>query len=139
MFVEGMVSLPRSGDVAAFERALIDARTAGATVVRAGALSGRRYETFATAQAWTEWRRITLDALKLALPLLEKHRMQLALENHKDWTLEELEPLLKSYASEYLGVCLDFGNNIALLDDRMEVAEDLAPHAVSTHVKDMAH
>lgn len=138
MFVEGMVSLPRNGDVAAFERALIDAKAAGATVVRAAALSGRRYETFATTQAWTEWRGQTLAALKLALPIVEKHRMQLALENHKDWTLEELEPMLKSYSSEYLGVCLDFGNNIALLDDPVEFAERLAPYAVSTHVKDMA-
>lgn len=137
MFVEGMVSLPRNGDVAAFERALLDSKAAGATVVRAAALSGRRYETFATAQAWTEWRSQALAAIKLALPIIEKHRMQLALENHKDWTLEELEPMLASYSSEYLGVCLDFGNNIALLDDPMEFAERLAPYALSTHVKDM--
>jgi len=137
MFLEGMVSLPRNGDVAAFERALLDAKAAGTTVVRSAALSGRRYETFATVQAWTEWRNQALAALKLAVPIVEKHRMQLALENHKDWTLEELEPILASYSSEYLGVCLDFGNNIALLDEPMEFAERLAPYAMSTHVKDM--
>jgi len=137
MFVEGMVPLPRNGDVAAFERVLLDAKAAGATVVRSAALSGRRYETFATVQAWTEWRNQALAAIKLALPIVEKHRLPLALENHKDWTLEELEPMLASYSSEYLGVCLDFGNNIALLDDPMEFAERLAPYALSTHVKDM--
>ncbi|HEV8148440.1 MAG TPA: TIM barrel protein [Bryobacteraceae bacterium] len=137
MFLEGMVSLPRNGDVAGFERALLDAKASGATVVRSAALSGRRYETFATTQAWIDWRRQALDALKLAVPILEKHRMPLALENHKDFTLEELEPLLASYSSEYLGVCLDFGNNVALLDDPMEFAERMAPYALTTHVKDM--
>jgi sugar phosphate isomerase/epimerase len=35
-------------------------------------------------------------------------------------------------------VCLDTGNNIALLDDPMAVVETLAPYAITTHVKDMA-
>jgi sugar phosphate isomerase/epimerase len=52
--------------------------------------------------------------------------------------VEEHERLLKSYSSEYLGACLDFGNNIALLDDPMEVVERLAPYTLTTHVKDMA-
>jgi L-ribulose-5-phosphate 3-epimerase UlaE len=33
---------------------------------------------------------------------------------------------------------VDVGNNIALLEDPMEVVEALAPYAVSTHLKDMA-
>ena len=35
------------------------------------------------------------------------------------------------------GACLDFGNNISLLDDPMDVVEQLAPYALTTHVKDM--
>lgn len=46
--------------------------------------------------------------------------------------------MLKSYSSEYPGACLDFGNNIALLDDPMEVIEKLAPYTVTTHLKNMA-
>jgi sugar phosphate isomerase/epimerase len=45
--------------------------------------------------------------------------------------------ILKSYSSEYLGVCIDTGNNISLLDDPIEVVRAFAPYAVATHVKDM--
>src|ERR1700694_3694396 len=45
---------------------------------------------------------------------------------------------MKDKSSEYLGVCLDTGNNIALLDNPMDVIERLAPYALSTHFKDMA-
>jgi len=37
-----------------------------------------------------------------------------------------------------LGVCLDTGNNIALLDNPASAIDTLAPYAISTHFKDMA-
>ena len=137
MWIEGMVSIPRNGDMAAFERSLIDSKAAGATVVRAAMLSGRRYETFSTLAEWKKWVDQSHEALRLAIPIVEKQKVILAIENHKDWTLDEMLRLLRTYSSDYLGVCLDFGNNIALLDDPMETLEALAPYARSTHVKDM--
>jgi sugar phosphate isomerase/epimerase len=71
------------------------------------------------------------------LAVVEKHRLPLALENHKDWVADEMAALMKDKSSEYLGVCLDTGNNIALLDDPMMVVEKLAPFTLSTHIKDM--
>ncbi|SPE40578.1 exported hypothetical protein [Candidatus Sulfopaludibacter sp. SbA3] len=62
-----------------------------------------------------------------AYPIAEKYRHPLELENHKDWTADELTALLTQYGSEYLGVCLDTGNTLSLLDDYMEVVELLAP------------
>ena len=137
MWIEGMVSVPRTGDAAAFERSLIDAKAAGATVVRAAMLSGRRYESFTALAEWKKWVDESYEALRLIIPILEKQKITLAIENHKDWTLEELQRLLRTYSNEYLGVCVDFGNNISLLDDPMETVETLAPYARSTHVKDM--
>ena len=137
MWIEGMVSVPRNGDTGVFERALIDARTAGATVVRVALLSGRRYESFTTLDDWKNWVVQTQEAIKLVVPVIERQRIVVAIENHKDWTLEEMVHLLRNYSSEYLGVCFDFGNNIALLDDPVEMAETLAPYTRSTHVKDM--
>jgi sugar phosphate isomerase/epimerase len=137
MWVEGMVSIPRNGDLTAFERSLQDAKIAGATVVRGAMLSGRRYESFASLAEWKRWVDQSHEAIRLALPILEKQKITLAIENHKDWTLEDLQRLLRTYQSENLGVCLDFGNNIALLDDPLEVVETLAPYAKATHVKDM--
>lgn len=138
MYIEGMVSIPRNGDMAPLEKSLADASAAGVKVVRAAMLSGRRYETFATLADWKKWVDQTHLALQKAMPVIEKHKVIVALENHKDWTLEDFIRLLKTYSSEYLQVCLDFGNNIALLDDPMEVIEGLAPYAKSTHIKDMA-
>ncbi len=137
MYIEGMVPLPANGDTSAFEKSIQDAKDAGAVCVRAGALSGRRYETFASL---ADWRKFVSDSqrnIAAAVPILEKHKMPLALENHKDWTADELAALMKSHSSEYLGVCLDFGNNISLLDHPMNVVELLAPFSIATHVKDM--
>jgi 3-oxoisoapionate decarboxylase len=137
MWIEGMAPIPRNGDMAALERSLMDAKAAGATVVRAAMLSGRRYESFTTLADWKKWVDQSHEALRLAMPVIERQKIVVAIENHKDWTAEELVRLLRTYSSPYLGVCLDFGNNIALLDDPMEVVEALVPFARSTHVKDM--
>lgn len=138
MYVEGMVSIPRNGDMSALERGLMDAKAVGALAVRVAMLSGRRYESFPTLAEWKQWVEQSHAALRLALPLIERHKVIVAIENHKDWTLEEFQRLLKTYESEYLQVCWDFGNNIALLDDTMEMVAALARYTKSTHIKDMA-
>lgn len=46
--------------------------------------------------------------------------------------------VLKQINSEWIGVTLDFGNSIALLEDPMHVVETLVPYTFTTHVKDMA-
>lgn len=138
MWIEGMVSVPRNGDTASFEQSLLDAKAAGATVVRAAMLGGRRYESFTKLEDWKRWVDQSRGAVELVVRLLDRHKVVLAIENHKDWTLDEMQGLLKTYESEYLGCCFDFGNNIALLDDPMDMAVTLAPYVKATHVKDMA-
>ena len=110
----------------------------GPCVFACAALGGRRYENFSTCATG---RRSSLEvkaAIDRALPIVLASELPLAIENHKDWTAEELAALMKERSSEYLGVCLDTGNNIALLDDPMDTIETLAPYALSTHFKDMA-
>ncbi len=137
MYIEAILPFPKGGDTAQFERALLNAKTVGATCGRSGALSGRRYETFSSLAEWQQFVSQSKAGLKAALPLLEKHKFALGLENHKDWTLEEMIPILKENSSEYLGACLDFGNNISLLDEPMTFVQQIAPYAITTHVKDM--
>jgi 3-oxoisoapionate decarboxylase len=137
MYVEAIVSLPRNEDAAAFEKVVQNAKAMGATCVRANA-GGRRYEDFSTLADFEKFKTRALTAIKIAVPIAEKYKMPLAIENHKDFTLVEQVALFKGYSSEYFGSCLDFGNNIALCEDPMEVAEKLAPFAITTHVKDMA-
>jgi sugar phosphate isomerase/epimerase len=137
MYLEVMAGLPRGNDPGAFERTVVAAKEVGAVALRAGALGGRRYETFNTLADWQTFVRDSHAAIERAMPVLDRHRIAMGLENHKDWTLEEFTALLKSKSSEWLGVCLDTGNNISLLDDPMELIETLAPYTVSTHLKDM--
>lgn len=124
-------------DPSEFEQTVRMAKEAGATSLRAVCLAGRRYETFSTLEEWKAAVAEFHKRIARTVPIVERHRMPLGLENHKDWTLEEHLALLRQYSSEYLGVCLDTGNNISLLDDPMEVVEKLAPFTVNTHVKDM--
>jgi sugar phosphate isomerase/epimerase len=136
MHVEIIVELPQADTTAQFEQHVAAARRAGA--LRAACLSGRRYETFGTLEEWKRFVAESRGRLRLAAPIAERYKLPLGIENHKDWTAEELGALLKEYSSEYLGACIDFGNNLALLDDPLVVVEALAPYVVTTHVKDMA-
>src|SRR4030095_12859116 len=87
MYIEGMVSIPRSGDMSALEKGLADSQSIGVTVARAAMLSGRRYESFKSLKEWKAWVDQSHNALRLALPVIEKYKVIVALENHKDWTL----------------------------------------------------
>lgn len=138
MYLEVIVSLPQKSDATDFERHVAAARQAGAVCLRSACLNGRRYENFNRLDEWQSFVAESHQRIALAVPVLEKHRIPLGLENHKDWTADEMVALIEHHKSEFLGVCLDAGNNIALLDDPMEVITKLAPFAVSTHFKNMA-
>ena len=139
LYLEGSIGLPKKADdVAKFEQDVANAREAGAQILRTVCSSGRRYETYHSAQAFQDMRKNALVSLRLAEPVLRKHKVRLGIENHKDWRAPELVDVLKQINSEWIGVTLDFGNSIALLEDPMAVVQTLVPYVVSTHVKDMA-
>jgi 3-oxoisoapionate decarboxylase len=139
MYFEAQTTLPRQSlEVAPFEADVRLAKEAGAEVMRTALLSGRRYETFDSAEAFQRFREQSWQSLTLAEPILRRHRLRLAVENHKDWLVAEFLGLLRMLSSEYVGVCVDTGNNLALLEEPMSVVEALAPFAFSSHLKDMA-
>ena len=76
--------------------------------------------------------------MQLAEPVLSKYRMRLGIENHKGWRAAEQAAWLKRLGSEWVGVCLDFGNNLALCEDPMDTLRILAPYTFYAHIKDMA-
>jgi sugar phosphate isomerase/epimerase len=138
MYVEGSVRTPKDkADVERFEKEIATSRECGATVVRTVMLGGRRYETFRTAKDYAAFAEQALPSLRLAEPVMAKHKATLAVENHKDFRTDELNGVMKAISSEHVGVCVDTGNNIALLERPSETAEALAPWAVSCHLKDM--
>jgi sugar phosphate isomerase/epimerase len=138
LFVELSANAKSLEDDASFADLAALARRLGAPRVRVAILHGRRYEDFKTMAAWREfadhWRQ-TLPRLKAAL---DRQRLPVGIENHKDWRADELIALLRSVDSPYLGACIDFGNNISLLEDPLDTVTKLAPYAVTTHLKDMA-
>ena len=138
MYLEVIISLPQNEDVADFERDVAAARRAGAVCLRSACLNGRRYENFTSLDQWNSFVAESHRRIALAVPVVEKYRMALGLENHKDWTADEMVALMERHSSEFLGVCLDTGNNIALLDDPRDVVAKLAPFAVTTHFKNVA-
>jgi len=138
MYIEVMAELPKASEAEGFERTVAAAKAVNALCIRSAALSGRRYETFSQLSDWQDFVQRSMAAIDRALPIVTKQQVPLAIENHKDWTAEELASLVKDRSSEYLGVCLDTGNNIALLDSPAGAIETLAPYALCTHFKDMA-
>ena len=138
LYLEGSISLPgKKEDVSRFEQEVINAKEAGAQVLRTVASAGRRYEILHSSKDFQEAQNNALASLQLAEPVLSKHKVKLAVENHKDWLSKEFVSMLQEVKSEWVGVTLDFGNSIALLEDPMEVVQTLMPYLFSTHVKDM--
>ena len=138
LYLEGSISLPKEESaIDKFEKEVLAAKEAGATVLRTACLSGRRYENFKKESEYLAFKRDAIESMERAEPILRKHKMKLAIENHKDWTALELVDILENLGSEWIGATLDFGNNISLLEDPMEVIRTLAPVSFSTHVKDM--
>ncbi len=139
LYLEGSIGLPKKPeDVTSFEKEVIGAKEAGATILRTVCLGGRRYETFDSRSAFQEFRKNSITSLQRAEPIVRKHKMKLAIENHKDWRADELVDIIKQVDSEWVGVTLDFGNSISLIEDPMQVINTLVPYTFSTHVKDMA-
>jgi sugar phosphate isomerase/epimerase len=138
MFLEAIVSPPRDeADRPRLHRDLRAAEDAGVRIVRMAMLGGRRYEqlrTFAEHRQFLDRARRQLEWIAAACG----PRLRVAVENHKDFLSDELADALGKLGSERVGVCLDTGNSIALMEDPWHVVDTLAPLAITVHLKDMA-
>lgn len=68
----------------------------------------------------------------------KRHGVQLAIENHQDFTADELLALIAKVGSAApLYVTYDTGNALRVGDDPVEAAAKLAPHVVLVHLKDI--
>lgn len=122
-------------DLELFRRNVSLAKEAGAIAIRV-ASGGRRYEDFATLAERQAHVAQVHARIRAAIPVAEAARIPIALENHKDFTVDEHVQLYRDFSSEYFGACVDTGNNLALLEDPIEVVEKLSPYAVTAHLKD---
>jgi sugar phosphate isomerase/epimerase len=139
MYIEGSASLADNRfDPERFEQEVLTARSAGATVVRTVVMPGRRYEQFNSADEYARSARRAAERLQQAEPIVARHRIRLAVENHKGHRVEERLALLRQLSSEWIGMCVDTGNSFALCEDPLEVVRAYAPFACSVHVRDHA-
>lgn len=74
---------------------------------------------------------------KKAVKVAKDHGVKLAVENHIDFTSDEILQMLNDVDSEYFGLNFDTGNFLRLLDDPIKGMEKLAPYVLATHVKDL--
>ena len=137
LFIEDSAWLGGEVDQEHFEARVRSVKAAGASAIR-GFCGGRRYEQFDKREKFGEFARRSWNNIESVASIVEKHRIPLAIENHKDWLIPHMLEMLKKIDSEYVGVCIDTGNSFALLEDPMDVVRAYAPWAHSVHLKDMA-
>jgi sugar phosphate isomerase/epimerase len=122
--------------VDAFEAQVKAFKEAGAIAFHA-AMTGRRYEDTASAEAFKTNFARHQKSVELATPILNKYRVPMGIENHKGWRSGEQAAWMKRVGSEYVGVCLDFGNNVSLCETPEDTFANLLPYTVFAHIKDM--
>ena len=136
--VLGVPQLPgEESQLFRFDNALKVSKAAGAHCLHA-AMTDRRYEQFDSREAFQKDFERCKDTIALAEPILRKNQIRLAIENHKGWRAAEQAEWLKGLGSEWVGVCFDFGNNMALCEDPMDSVRMLAPYTFMCHIKDVA-
>lgn len=139
LFIDAIVDPPREkSQLPRFEAEIRTAAEVGVQAARTVIIPGRRYERFTSLKEFREFEQRGQRSVELAAPIVEKYRVPLAIENHKDQRNEERLALLKHIDSEYVGVCLDTGNSFALLEDAYGTIADFAPWAKTVHLKDQA-
>ena len=72
-----------------------------------------------------------------AVRIAADHGVKLAIENHIDFTSDEIVQLLDQVDSDHLGVNFDTANFARLLDDPVKGMRKLAPRVLATHIKDL--
>lgn len=123
--------------VEAYEAGVKAVSELGAVTTHAS-FTARRYEEFDAFDAFKASFERHQKSVERAEPILRKHKVKLAIENHKGWRAAEHVAWIKRTGSEWIGACYDFGNNISLCEDPADTLRLLAPVTIFVSFKDMA-
>ncbi|MBT2605957.1 sugar phosphate isomerase/epimerase [Bacillus sp. ISL-53] len=74
--------------------------------------------------------------IKQIVPLLEKYRIKLAVENHEEELTDEVIQIINEVNSPWVSAHCDVGNGMMAWEDPVEAVRKLAPYAFTTHFKD---
>ncbi len=81
----------------------------------------------------------TRQVLKTMRPRILDSGVKLALENHNgDMQAREIKAFIEDVGNDILGVCLDSGNPLVVMEDPHLTLELLGPYAATTHIRDTA-
>lgn len=116
------------------ERGVKTSRLLGARVLR----TFLGFKRFAKATDIRRELKRARDIICRALDLLGRDEITLAIENHGDVRSGELVGLIEEIGNPRIGICLDVGNSLCVMEDPFQAAERMIPYAVSTHFKDCA-
>jgi sugar phosphate isomerase/epimerase len=64
--------------------------------------------------------------------------IKLAMENHFDFTTDEIGEIVEGVGADNFGITFDTGNALRIGDDPVEFAEKLGKYIFATHTKDVA-
>lgn len=81
---------------------------------------------------------IAKKQLSGVLPYAEKMNIKIALENHGDLYIEDIQTVLE-IESDYLGVCYDSGNFAFTNENPLDGLETFGDRILCTHLKDVCH
>ncbi|CAH0305552.1 hypothetical protein SRABI80_04378 [Peribacillus frigoritolerans] len=76
------------------------------------------------------------EDIKQIVPLLEKYRIKLAVENHEEELTDEVIQIINEVNSPWVSAHCDVGNGMMAWEDPVEAVRKLAPYAFTTHFKD---
>lgn len=104
----------------------------GCTIVRTFVGADRQ-------QGWAAWRQQldrATEGLRQVAPVAGDHGVTIAVENHGDLTSPELVNLLDKVRSDQVGVCLDTGKSLLVVEDPLIAVQNLAPYVVTACLTD---
>jgi sugar phosphate isomerase/epimerase len=79
-----------------------------------------------------------LGLLREPVKIAEDSGIKLAMENHFDFTIEEMLLIIESINSKNFGITFDSGNCLRNGDEPVQSARLLGEHIFATHLKDVA-
>jgi sugar phosphate isomerase/epimerase len=133
----GMTPIVSSGlmNMGPIDSAFRSAKALGAKVIRLGLTSVLEGSRNAWGPKWFELQANIREALGKYSPMAADRGLVLAIENHQDFTSQELIDFCEEFGPG-TGICFDTGNAFPVLESPLDFARRAAPYMSHVHLKD---
>ena len=117
------------------DRSIHCARILGASIIRCHATPILCGDRNAPDCDWAKQVGVVRDLITHWAPRLAEHRLHLAIENHQDFSSDELMDLCEQ-GGENVGITFDVGNALSVGEDPLAFATRIKPRIRHVHLKD---